>query len=382
VADLDWGALIGAKAYEELVTEAFERLRASGSRITNLNVGGVARTLIELCAQGLSDAYGLLLQIAPQGFAVFATGAWLRLHAQQSGVEWRPATRARGAVRFARASSVGAVTVYAGTRVQTEPGSDGSVLVFLTIETVVSPSGAESVVAEVEAELAGARYNVAAGQISRMGTSVPGVSSVANEEGWLTREGADDETDDSLRERRELAWTQLSYGITEDRYRSWALEVPGVADALVDSDWPRNQGTVDVYVVGAQGAPTPELLADVQAHLDARRLLCLDVLVKAPEELPVAVELTAWIPEDAGDADEVQAAIEELVRARLAGPVGSVRLGVGLSLWPSDLIRLAGGVAHVYDVAVAAPAAQQNPGEYGIVTLDGDPVVHVLRGTP
>ena len=52
---MDWKALVGFKPFEEIVTDALNSLRSSGSRITNLNKGGVFRTLVELAAHGTYD---------------------------------------------------------------------------------------------------------------------------------------------------------------------------------------------------------------------------------------------------------------------------------------------------------------------------------------
>ena len=65
-------------------------------------------------------------------------------------------------------------------------------------------------------------------------------------------------------------------------YVRWALQVPGVTAAWC---YPhrRKTGAVDVVIVSADGMPSPELIAAVQAHIDALRpVACPDLLVLGP----------------------------------------------------------------------------------------------------
>lgn len=76
-------------------------------------------------------------------------------------------------------------------------------------------------------------------------------------------------------------------------YVRWAMQVPGVTAAWC---YPHRRyvGAVDVVIISADGLPSPELVAAVQAHIDfVRPVACPNVLVLGP--VPHAVVVTAGL---------------------------------------------------------------------------------------
>ena len=156
-----------------------------------------------------------------------------------------------------------------------------------------------------------ARYNIAAGLITQLVTNVAGIDYVTNQEGWITREGSDDEEDETLRSRAIGKWSQLSVGGGRDAYIAWAQEIPGAVAVQVDDEHPRGQGTIDVIITGTVGLPTPELIAEVQTHIDQRRPLCADVLVIGPEPVVIDFDVVLHVHPEHGDLAEIKTKAEE-----------------------------------------------------------------------
>lgn len=363
----DWRGLVGAKTVDQLVQQAFERLRDAGSAITNLNIGGVFRTFIELFSQGLADLYDLLATVVPQGYVQSASGAWLDLKAADLGLTRLAARRTVGVARFYRSTSDGNVTIPAGVVVATKSSPQGDRLRYVVTQPVLLPEGQTSAPVAIEAERPGARYNVAPGLITELVTHVEGVHGVINDvpEGqttWINQEGSDQETDEALRTRCLLRWAELGRGATRDAYIAWAMAVPGVSDVAVDDRFPRGDGTVDVIIMGPSGPPSAELIAAVQAYINARKPICSDVLVRGPDLVQRSVRLRAYIPIEAGDTEATQAQILDLLNSLLATGERPEAPRLTIGQWPyrARLAALGMMAPDVFNVVVELPAQDEN----------------------
>ena len=309
-----------SKEIGEIRAGLFERIEAvqddyasKGWLPARLNLNkGIARGIIELFAWGLWQLYNFLDVVHRQAIPLEATGAWLDTHAAQVDETRKPATKARGNVLFLRGDQSGNSRIPAGRIVRTKPDGKGDIFRYVTDELAVLPDGAAFVAVPVTAEDYGQGANAAVGQICELVTPVEGIAGVTNEAGWLLEEGADAESDASLRRRYVLAW-QSQAGVTRAAYEAAALSVPGVVDVYVADQHPRGEGTVDVVVQGAAGLPTASLLAEVRTALDSAIVINHDLLVKAPE--PVTVPVKAVLELFSGDADAVKAEAENWVRS-------------------------------------------------------------------
>lgn len=326
---MDWKSMIKFKDMDDLVSEALQRMRALKTRITDLNIGGIFRTLIELSSRGTADLYQLLLAVLPQGFPTKSSGCWLDLHCEGMGLQRKPAKRTTGIVKFARKNASGSLRIPTGSTVKTDMSPRGAELRFITTQDVIIPDGATTALVPVKAEHEGARYNVGPSYISKLVTYVSGIEYVTNEEGWILEEGADLEDDDSLLKRYLGRWDELSTGSTGGAYASWARSIPGVMDVSVDEQFPRGQGTVDVIITGPAGAPSAELIKSVQEFVEKQKPICDNVLVKGPELVPVKVQATVWMHPSRGDRTVIRARATEALNGLFIGPQ-SLRIGEDL----------------------------------------------------
>ncbi|PKN23179.1 MAG: baseplate assembly protein, partial [Deltaproteobacteria bacterium HGW-Deltaproteobacteria-21] len=192
----------------------------------------------------------------------------------------------------------------------------------------------------VQAEDYGAAANVTAGMINEIATIVPGVDSVENRADWLISEGSDKEDDAALFERYVLAWQEKN-GCTKHAYEAWARSVVGVASVKIVDQHPRGQGTVDVVITGAAGAPTQLLIDAVDAVVQAKAPINDDALVKGPEL--VAVDIVGELEIVSGDPPAILAEAEQRLRGLFYGGAavkGIVPMRVGQDI-PLDLLRWA-----------------------------------------
>jgi len=305
--------LVPVKTFTELMDAAKTRLQDMAFRITNLRPGGVFYTLLEMANQGVADLYELLEELAPQFSTDNATDEWLDLRAAEYEVYRKEARKTKGNLLFGRAADDTNVVIFAGTVVTTGLDRNGQRLQFFVTEQTVLEEGALEVLAPVEAEFAGAEYNVGTGLITHLMTYIPGIDYVTNPENWITLEGTDTEPDDDLRARTKRKWHQLSTGGTKNAYIAWAEEIPGVVTVHVDDNFPRGQGTVDVIITSSAGMPSQELVAQVQAHLDEHRPLCANVQVIAPTPLPVDIDVELYVHPDYGDLAEIESSAQVIL---------------------------------------------------------------------
>lgn len=198
---------------------------------------------------------------------------------------------------------------------------------FLSIEGVAYQTtaditlGAGATAAPVVALTAGKIGNAAAGTSLGLTTALSGVDGYATVVAMSG--GADAESDDDLRARVLFRIQQPPMGGDADDYVRWALEVPGVTRAWCAPN-EMGIGTVTVRFMMdslrasadpiANGFPTGDDVAAVQAHLDLKRPVTVkDFFVVAPIPEPVDFTITGLET----DVSATRAAIAASVAAML-----------------------------------------------------------------
>lgn len=349
------------KTLEEIRTDLFNRIssvQADGylPKFLNLNRGPI-RGMIELWAWGLYQLYQLLALVLKQAFPSSATGSWLDMHCDQVGVKRLAATKAEGTVYFIREETSGNVSIPAGRIVKTRPDGEGIVYKFSTIENAVLQDGANEIAVSVESEEYGRKANVAPGMITEISTVIPGIDSVENRSDWLTKEGTDEENDDSLRERYVLAWLDVN-GATKYAYESWARSVDGVIAVKILDQHPRGQGTVDVIIRGAAGIPSQTLIDSVNAVVQTNRPVNDDVIVKGPD--PVNISIAGELELISGDPEEIISEVQSRLEALFLIPPsidGIEPFAIGTDVMRDRLTAIAMAVAGIKKVSWQLPVS-------------------------
>lgn len=262
--------------------------------------------------------------VLDQSFPQTARGIWLDYHGQMRGISRQEATRAVGTLRFTvEAEPVTDITIPADSVCMTA----GEVR-FRTVEDVVLKAGTLSVDAAAEALEGGIGGNAAAGSVCILTACPMAVTGCTNPSPFTG--GRDTEDDESLRERILESYRRLPNGANAAWYEKTAMECDGVAAAKAVGR-ARGIGTVDVYITTESGLPDAELLERVQAVLQEKREIAVDVAAKAPNVQNVDVTLEI-LPVAGADPAEALAQVKQVVvdffTGRLLGePVLLAELG-------------------------------------------------------
>lgn len=225
--------------------------------------------------------------ILRQCFPATAQGAALDGHGAMRNLARRSSARATGSIRFSiPAKADEAVQVPEGTVCLTEAG-----VRFITVEAGTIPAGELSCDVAAEAVESGGSGNAAAGDIDRMSVPPTGVASCSNVSAFSG--GADEESDESFRERVLESFRRLPNGANAAYYELQAENHDGVRSARAVGR-ARGVGTVDVYLSAESGVPSQALLQKVYADLNAKREIAVDLRVLAPavKTVDVTAELT------------------------------------------------------------------------------------------
>lgn len=262
--------------------------------------------------------------VLDQCFPQTAQGTYLDGHALMRGITRRAATKAAGTLRFSVASpSAVELTIAAGTACMTE----GEVR-FQTTADGVLPAGELSVDVPAEAVESGAVGNVPPGSVTILTACPVGITGCTNPAAFSG--GSDQEDDESLRQRVLESYLRLPNGANAAWYEQTAMSHEGVAAAQAVGR-ARGVGTVDVYIAAEAGLPGAALLEEVQADLQEKREIAVDVDVLSPEAESVNVTVQVAAAENSTFEtvkSQVEQAVTNLFTGRLLGkPLLLAQLG-------------------------------------------------------
>ena len=215
---------------------------------------------------------------------------------------------------------------------------------FQTTEDGAIPAGGTQADVPARAVESGTAGNVGAGTVVLMAAAPAGIQRCTNPAAFTG--GMDAEDDASLRQRILDSYRRLPNGANAAYYEQAAMAYPGVAAAQAVGR-ARGIGTVDVYIASAAGEPEESLRQAVEADLQSRREIAVDLQVKAPTTVSVAV--TAEL--EAADYAAASAAVQTALQGYFTGE----RLGKAVLL--SELHALLHQVEGLENYHILAPAA-------------------------
>ena len=249
--------------------------------------------------------------VLDQSFPQTAQGQYLDYHGQMRGLARIPAVKAIGALRFlVDTPPVTDTVISGGTVCMTAEG-----VRFQTMEDGILREGSLYTDIPAEAVEGGAQGNAAAGTVVILTACPVAVTGCTNPEPFVG--GRDAEEDESFRGRILDSYRRLPNGANAAWYEQTAVNYGGVAAAKAIGR-ARGIGTVDVYVATAQGVPGEALLAGLQAELQEKREIAVDVAVKAPEVQTVNVAVEIAVNEGALFS-EVKAETERVISSYFGG---------------------------------------------------------------
>lgn len=308
--------------------ESFERIlqrmeeeyeRESGCKVEDVSEAGIR---LRVLAGELTRLSASLDWLERQAFPQTATGEQLDLHGAQRGVARREAVKAGGTVTFSRYLPLAFdLVVPQGTVCAT---SGEPVVEYETTQEAVLEAGELTVDVPVQAVVAGAAGNAAAGYVTTLVNAPTGINYVSNQAAITG--GKDPEEDEAYRQRVLAAYSRSPSGANADFYREIALSHPGITSAQVV---PRanGAGTVAVYLWGEGAAPSSELIAQVKADLESQREIGVTVTVQAASQVPMNIPVQIKLPEEV----ELEWATQQ-IKAAVKGLFDSLDVGEGFQV--------------------------------------------------
>lgn len=260
--------------------------------------GSVIYNTLAPVAAELAQAYVDLDIIVRLGHARTASGEFLDMIVEESGVKRRPATKA---IR----KGVFDVPVPIGSRFR------GGNVVYMVIEQI---AGNEY---RLEAETAGAIGNEYFGSLLPI-DYIDGLTSAELTDVLIPGEEA--ETDEELYARYVEEINATRYGGNVDQYREWISAIPGVGRFKIQPLW-NGRGTVRAIITDANNqVPSQELIDLVQNTLDPYQdgmgtgLVPIGHVFTATGAIPkrIDIEMTVVFKEGYGPAD-IQQDVEQIL---------------------------------------------------------------------
>jgi uncharacterized phage protein gp47/JayE len=275
-----------------LVRQQAAAIQSKASALVDMTVGSVLRAVIETNAALMLWLQSLVLGLLVKTRAATSTDDDLDSWMADFGFSRLGATYATGVVTFSRFTSGAAVTIPAGTTVQT---SDGT-WQYTTASDVTMSSSQKSVQASVTATTAGASGNAAIGGVTTIVGSVSGVDTVTNTAAFVG--GADKELDAVYRAR----FVTYINGLSKATSSAINAAVQGVKSGLVCTITENvtyagtsQPGHFFLVVDDGTGHPSSTLLTSVGAAVDAARGLSASTALFAPVVVSVGVTMTVTV---------------------------------------------------------------------------------------
>lgn len=311
--------------------------------LTDLNVGSVARTLLEAVSRELAALYAQLNLAYDGAFVETAEGASLERVVTLLGFARMRAGRPVGEVTFSRrAGTGGEITIPAGVPVT----DTADTLRYLTSERYVMLAGQSFAQVRVHGELPTTPV-VNAGKLSVIQRAIAGLDAVTNER--ATARATDDESDDGLRVRTRDALLAANKG-TVEALRFGLLALPQVKDASIVEMPNGIPGEIEVKVqLAAEGQPGDELPREVRERIEALRPAGIRVVGGRAASVALAARVELTLTGASAPAAEV-AAIEKAAGDRLIAEIK--RKGVGERVRFKPLLAALLGDARIADATL------------------------------
>jgi phage-related baseplate assembly protein len=308
------------------------------------------RILIDLVAYRENLLRIGIQEAAKQNLVEYAVYPMIDYLGELVGVARLEAQGSKCTMRFTLVEALSfPVTVPAGTRVETKDGK----AIFATDVNLTIAAGSTYGDVSTTCQTSGVAGNgYAIAQVNNLIDPQARINTVANT--TVTSGGADEESDDHLRERIKLAPEKYSNAGSRGAYRYWALSShQDIINVAVVSP---QGGVVDIYPLTSSGQPSQEILDAVADTCSAEtvRPLCDLVHALSPTMKTFAIEAQIQVFNTA-DGPTVQSAVE----AALESYAMAQRSTLGRDVVLSQIIAVINGIAGVYKTVLVSPSADE-----------------------
>ncbi|MDT3252749.1 baseplate J/gp47 family protein [Serratia sp. root2] len=213
----------------------------------------------------------LVTAVMPSMYLATASGVFVDLFAWALNLERKKASATVGLITFIKTDSSVAITIPAGTLIQTERINDKVYAVAVNSDTVI-PAGIASLDIATTATKPGTAYNLAPGYYRILPKEISGIASVENRDNWLSTPGADVESDDDLRDRCRNQYNLVGSYHVDAVYRGMIAAVAGLSTDRIffEHDAPRGPGTANAFLLLDTGVPSASFVEKVNDHINGQ----------------------------------------------------------------------------------------------------------------
>ena len=267
------------KKFKDILGDMVIWLRLN-SKVSNFNVGGVARSILEAVAMEIEEIYTFIRKkfAEMQENAIYISFGFPKAAAI-------PAT-GKVTVKFTQTLAQ-SVLFEKGYRFYTAP-IDGKTIYFQTTADVTAPIGSTEVLLNVKCEEAGTVGNVPSFAITRTVTPKAFIAGVYNADKFFS--GMPEETKEE-RHKRFSAFVQSLGKATEDSVVYGCLQVEGVTGVYIQEDI----GIIYIYAHDAYGDLPPEILTGIQTQLYHYKAGGVKAVISGVIKKPVDVDLKVLV---------------------------------------------------------------------------------------
>jgi phage-related baseplate assembly protein len=325
----EWIALYEEKTGKTLEPAQIERLL--------IDVGVYRENLLRIKIQ----------ETAKQNLVNFAAYPILDYLGELVGVTRIPAQKSSTTITFNLIEPLDFILLIPkNTQIETKDGN----YIFETQADTFIPAGSSNVQIKAVSTTAGASVNgYLQGEVNNLITPLPYIAKAENIQ--TTAGGADEETDEQLRERIKQAPEQFSNAGCKGAYKFHTFSAhPDIIDVSVLSP---SAGVVEIYPLTKIGNPSRDIIQVAQSYLvqDHIKPLTDYVVVKSPEKVDFQIKASLILYSFA-DAESVFTQAKEVLNDYCA----SLRKKLGKDIIQTQIITLLNSVYGVYKVILNRPA--------------------------
>lgn len=308
--------IIEVPTEEEYIEELKTKLEEEGFKITNFSKGGVFHILLWIVVHGLIELKTLGVSLINSATMTHCPEDLVEVKAADYSKYLKDGTNTEGYITVYRREYVNAVKILKGHPFTTSKDTSGKYLTYYASKDTVLPEGEPVCKVPVIAESSGISYNVQPGRICRTLVQIEGYDRVINEDGWITVEGTETETIESLRSRCLNSRAENAALNIDRKLKSIAEGVTGVVVANINSQSPRGEGTTDIIITGQTGQANETVLQKVRDAISALQGSYGDYLVKSSKPVSVDFDLTVYIDRNVsteGYDEQIKESITEMM---------------------------------------------------------------------
>jgi len=326
----EWIALYEQKTGKTLQPAQVERIL--------IDVGVYRENLLRIAIQ----------EAAKQNLVNFATYPMLDYLGELVGVTRLEPQYAKTVIRFAmNETRTFNVDIPEGSQIESKDGK----VIFSTLDNAIIPAGQLYVDIPMRCEASGEIGNgYLPGEINNPVSNISDyIDSFSNIE--TTSGGAEEESDDSYRERIKQAPEQFSNAGSKGAYEFLAKSAhPDIIDVAVLSP---SAGVVKVYPLTKDGNPQDPIINAVSAILndDMKRPLTDNVIVEAPIKVDFAINTEVTVFDY---ADQITVKVE--IESKLDSYISDMKSKLGKGIVPAQIISIILSVTGVYNANLINPS--------------------------